>query len=212
MRRRFSASGEETAIRAAVLVAAGPFGVSEEEQVYLLAAARNADILIGVDGGALHLLACGLVPHVVTGDFDSLSENARVSLSGDGVQIVPTPDQDYTDLDKALRYAITVCAAEEITVFGALGRRLDHTYAALSALVKHGRQAQIRLVDSIGETCLVNETLTLTREQALSGLPLPGRVLSLISLGRVEGIWTSGVRWPLSGETLAPAFATARRT
>ncbi|MFO3796054.1 MAG: thiamine diphosphokinase, partial [Anaerolineales bacterium] len=34
---------------------------------------QEGDILIGADGGTRHLLALGLSPHAVIGDFDSLS-------------------------------------------------------------------------------------------------------------------------------------------
>jgi thiamine pyrophosphokinase len=107
-------------------------------------------------------------------------------------------------LDKALDYARNGLDAQHIRVFGATGGRLDHTYSALSALLKRGRhdstrpKADIRLVDDVGETLVVNDTLTLT------GPDLPGRTLSLMALGPVSGIWTTGVRWPLFGESLAP--------
>lgn len=152
----------------------------------------------GVDGGAQRLQEMGLIPDFVSGDFDSLTEDARAALAAAGAEIVPTPDQNFTDLDKALAYATESLGAREVFVWGATGGRLDHTCANLSALIKHGRRADIRLVDDIGETRLVNG------EAHLSGPELIGRTLSLIALGPVEGIWSEGVRWPLRGEGLAP--------
>lgn len=181
---------------AAVLLAAGPLVDAER----LRARVRDGGWLIGVDGGAAALWEQGLIPHIVTGDFDSLSEAARADLAAAGARIVPTPDQEYTDLDKALAYTLDVLGARRVAVFGATGGRLDHTFAALSALVKYGRRADVRLVDDVGETRLVHGRMRLT------GDDLVGRVLSLIALGPVEGIHSRGVRWPLQGESLAPGI------
>lgn len=184
------------AAQSAVVVANGPLpdGVGER----LLTDARAADLLIGVDGGARHLRALGLRPHVITGDFDSLSESERATFAAEGVALVPTPDQDYTDLDKALTYTIAERGARRVRIYAATGGRLDHLYSVLSALVKHGRQADVRLVDDVGETWRARST------DVLSGPTLPGRTLSLMALGPVTGITLSGVRWPLSDDTLAP--------
>ena len=180
----------------AVLLANGP--LSQAAVPRLRAQAAAARWLVGVDGGAAGLLALGLVPHIVTGDFDSLGVETRETLSRAGARIVPTPDQNYTDLDKAIDYSIQTLGARDFAVFGATGGRLDHTYSVLSALIKHGRAASIRLIDEFGETSLVHRAFVRT------GPDLPGRILSLLALGRVEGVTTTGVRWPLHGETLAP--------
>ena len=164
----------------------------------LKAASAVADAVIGVDGGTRHLLRCGVTPDVVTGDFDSLTGEEIAALQERGVQIVPTPDQNYTDFDKALTFAEEELNADSIRVFGASGGRLDHLYSNLSALIKHGRRAEARLVDETGETWL------LKAENVLVGTDLPGRTLSLLAFGPVTGITTSGLRWPLTNEFLAP--------
>lgn len=161
-------------------------------------AAQSADLLVGVDGGARTLLRHGLIPHIVTGDGDSLSEQEREALLAAGAQLVPTPDQDYTDLDKALTYVIEAHGATQLTVFGATGGRLDHSYSVFSALLKHGRRVRVQLVD---ETA---------RYEAVQGHwhcaepELVGRTLSLLAFGRVEGVTTTGLRWPLTDDWLAP--------
>lgn len=159
---------------------------------------NSETVLVAVDGGGRHLLRLGIDPNFVTGDFDSLSEPERTLLSARGATLVPTPDQDYTDLDKALAWIRTTLAPETITVFGATGGRLDHLYSVLSTLVRHGSGTDIRLVDEIGETFVV------AGERIWEGDDLPGRTVSLMALGPVENVVTRGLRWPLHGETLAP--------
>jgi thiamine pyrophosphokinase len=179
-----------------VLVANGPF--EEIPWKRLTAAAPAAAAVVGIDGGARSLLRLGLDPTHVTGDFDSLTEEERVGLAARGSQIIPTPDQDYTDLDKALRFVFEELDATSAHIYGATGGRLDHLYSVLSALIKYGRERDVRLVDTVGETFYLRGSLELI------GPDLPGRTLSLLALGPVEGVTTTGLRWPLANESLAP--------
>ena len=158
-------------------------------------------VVVGVDGGAARLQRFGILPHVVTGDFDSLTKDDVTRLRTSGATIVPTPDQDYTDFDKALTYVRETYPGAAIAVFGAVGGRLDHTVSVLSAVIKHGvfGGADIRLIDAVGETRPVRGG-----ERIYTGDDLPGRVVSLLALGTVRGVTLSGVRWALNNETLAP--------
>lgn len=180
----------------AILVANG--ALDDDAAGRLRAALAETHTLVGIDGGCRHLLRLGIAPQIVTGDFDSLSVGERELLAGQGARLVETPDQNYTDLDKALAFARGTLGATRLRVFGATGGRLDHLYSVLSTLVKHGRGADVRLVDGLGETFLVDGACTLT------GDDLPGRTLSLMAMGPVEGIVATGLRWPLDDESLAP--------
>jgi thiamine pyrophosphokinase len=179
-----------------VLVAGAP--LPEAAALHLRAAAAQARLLVGIDGGARTLAQLGFVPHVVTGDFDTLTPAEIDAFAADGARIVPTPDQDYTDFDKAVTYVREVLGIDAMTVFGATGGRADHAYSVLSALIKHGPHARIELIDHEARTFFVPGVVTLT------GDDLPGRTLSLLAFGTVEGITTTGVKWPLSGESLTP--------
>ena len=161
---------------------------------------QSADVLIGVDGGARTLLRYALAPQIVTGDGDSLSYDERAALAEAGARLIPTPDQDYTDLDKALAYVIETYCPTKLTIFGATGGRLDHTYSVFSALIKHGKRAKIQLVDETASYELV------VGSWQCWGEDLPGRTLSLLAFGRVEEITLTGVRWPLTNDWLAPGL------
>ncbi|MBC7806405.1 MAG: thiamine diphosphokinase [Akkermansiaceae bacterium] len=164
-------------------------------------ARRPFTLFVGVDGGASRLSALGVLPHVVTGDFDSLTDADLARFESQNVTVVPTPDQDYTDLDKALTYVRSISTDAPIEIFGAVGGRLDHTYSVLSSVIKHGvlAGADIRLVDGIGETRPVRGG-----ELVLQGDRLPGRIMSLLTFGIVREVTVTGVRWGLNGATLAP--------
>ncbi|MFO7531157.1 MAG: hypothetical protein R6W93_01760, partial [Candidatus Limnocylindrales bacterium] len=71
----------------------------------LAALARPGDraLLIAADGGAAHVLAAGLVPDVVVGDFDSLADADRARLEELGVELRVAPrDKDQSDMELCL--------------------------------------------------------------------------------------------------------------
>jgi len=63
---------------------------------------RPGDVLYAVDGGTRHALALGLMPSVVIGDLDSLTQDDRQCLDAGGVEIQQYPrNNDKTDLELA---------------------------------------------------------------------------------------------------------------
>lgn len=103
---------------------------------------RPHDFIIGVDRAAYWLLSRGVTPAVAIGDFDSTTKEEFASITK-SIKIVKTykQEKDFTDMELAIRYAKKIHPKETI-VFGATGRRLDHTLANLHLL-----ESQI-LIDS----------------------------------------------------------------
>lgn len=147
----------------------------------------RARLVVAADGGADHALAVGIQPHVVIGDLDSVTANARRQLIG--TQFVHDTDPDTTDLEKALNYCLSR-GATEITVLCAGGGRADHALGNLSLLVKLGRTATIRFLDDQFAISLVNG------RAAIDGPA--GTVVSLIAIGECTGVTTHGLRWELT--------------
>ncbi len=159
---------------------------------------RTDDQIIAADGGARHCQRAGLLPQVVIGDFDSLSAAELMALESAGAQILRYPERkDFTDLELALQYAVSVGVSEAL-LFGALGDRWDQTLANLLLPAAPGLQSlQIRLVDGRQEISLLRPGAPL----AIQGKV--GETVSLIPLGGdVQGITTSGLEYALHGETL----------
>ena len=176
-----------------ILVAGGPLSAASAE----LLRRESADFWVGVDGGARHFVILNRLPDCITGDFDTLTESEIEDFKGQGVQVVPTPDQDYTDIDKAIDVAISTHDATHIRIFGATGGQTDHFSSVLSALIKYQYKAHIRLIDEYGEVWVAKHF------EELRGETLVGRLFSLIAMGEVTGITTTGLEWPLNHETLA---------
>ena len=104
-----------------------------EETAYYVGWAAAADLVVGADGGARFLLAAGVSPDLVVGDFDSLAAARVAELEAAGVELVRHPvRKDQTDgelaVDEARRRG-----AGELVLAGALGA-LDHTLGHLAVL------------------------------------------------------------------------------
>lgn len=162
------------------------------------AAVQPTDTIIAADGGAEHCRALGVLPHILIGDFDSLSPPDLATLEAAGTRIIRHPARkDQTDLELALDYALAE-GADDVIILGALGGRWDQTLAnvlllALPALAS----ARIRLLDGNQEIGLLRGPGKLT----LAGNA--GDTVSLIPIGGdARGITTSGLEYPLHGETL----------
>ncbi len=66
------------------------------------------DYRIAVDGGLRHLRGLGLQPHLLVGDFDSISAAELESCREEGAEVLRYPSQkDQTDLELALDAALT---------------------------------------------------------------------------------------------------------
>jgi len=160
-------------------------------------------LIIAADGGARLALACGLTPHLVVGDMDSLSEDDLADLRAHGAIIQRvTAEKDETDLELALLAAAERGAAW-VRVLGAAGGRLDQTLAnALLLTLDALTGRDVRLVAGQQTLWLIGPG-----EHALDGAP--GDTISLIPLGGdARGVRTEGLRYPLRGETLR--FGPAR--
>ncbi|HEY3331151.1 MAG TPA: thiamine diphosphokinase [Capsulimonadaceae bacterium] len=155
----------------------------------LRSAISDAEYVVAVDGGANGLHSLGLTAHAVLGDFDSV-----IPGSLPAVPRISAADQDYTDLDKAVQILIDK-GASTITMTGVTGDRLDHTFGALCVLAKYGRRIPITLLDEVATGRLVVKNFIMKATI--------GQTISLLPLGIVQGVTTTGLRWPLHDDLLA---------
>ena len=151
-------------------------------------AMQRAPRLVAADSGADRLLALGLKPEAVIGDFDSISAAAQAALGPE--RLHPIAEQDTTDFDKALRSI----AAPFVLALGFDGARMDHGLAVLNALVRHRDRACV-VVGAKDVVFHVPPALDLALKV--------GDRLSLFPMGAVQG-WSEGLRWPIEGLAFAP--------
>lgn len=158
---------------------------------------RPDDYLIGADGGTAHILALGLVPDVIVGDLDSLNANILDAQRERGAIVEEHPRRkDQTDLELAIARAVRD-GADEILLLGAMGGRLDQTFANLLVLARSDWPVAIALADGrqIARVLRGKGALTLTGQ--------PGAIVSAIPLSeQVTGITYRGLEYPLHNATL----------
>ena len=87
----------------------------------------KSEVWLGVDRGALRLLADNIYPQLAVGDFDSvnITEHAKILAQLADVRQVK-PEKDETDFELALKIALNEFEFDELHVYGATGGRLDH--------------------------------------------------------------------------------------
>ena len=172
----------------AVIIANGNI----KNQNYFSKIIKQADLIICADGGANHLKKMGILPHVIIGDFDSLSPQNKIFFEKNNLKIIKhSSDKDATDTELAADFAIEQ-NYNDITFIGVTGTRLDHTIANIFLLKKMAAfKKKCRIIDDNNEIFLVTDKITLTREK--------NSFVSIIPLTeKVEGITTSGLKYPLT--------------
>lgn len=162
--------------------------------------AAESDLLIATDGAAHIAAGIGLVPTILSGDFDSVSlEIARKEFPN--IEIVPTPDQGMTDMEKALILARSR-GADTIAVIGATGSRIDHTIANLLLPLVYGADGSVELLDSGSR--LFALAANDGQGAAVEIATWPGDTVSLITPNAPATVSIDGVRWPVEHGQLAP--------
>jgi len=94
---------------------------------------RRGRFTIVLDGAAEAVRKQGWLPHMVAGDFDDVSPSTLRYFEKKGVAILHTPDQDFTDLEKAIAWCV-LRDCESIWIAQAFGGRVDHSFVNLSLL------------------------------------------------------------------------------
>lgn len=160
------------------------------------AALTSADIVLAADNGAATALTHGHTPAIVVGDFDSLSLPIERLETLGSTFVRAQVEKDETDTELAIQIALQR-GADTITLLGAIGgARFDHTVANILLLAGFDT-IPIRIVDGPSTCWLLrgpgNTLIHGHFEDLLSLLPLTGDA---------TGVKTTGLYYPLTGETL----------
>lgn len=146
----------------------------------------QADLVICTDGASRWAAKAGCTPHVIIGDMDSCRKPGECEIVDCGAH----DQQENTDSEKALLLALER-GADEITLLGATGRRLDHTLGNVWLVARYHDRAEIALVDDHGKLMVVSEQLVVDAEA--------GQLVSLLALTPDVVVDTYGLEWPLHG-------------
>ena len=162
-------------------------------------------LLVGCDGGTAHILALGLTPHVVIGDFDSISPKILRALTGKPVEYIRYPtDKLFTDSDLGITLAAER-GCKEIILAGVRGTATDHFVGNLFMLAKKKfASLDIKIIEGREEILLVRTRIRIKGSK--------GDDLSLIAIGRdARGVSTKGLFYLLKNAVLQSGTAQGIR-
>ena len=154
--------------------------------------ARRALKIIAADRGYHSAVESGLRPDVLTGDFDSIgSVPEKPPFS-----VIPAPEQDATDFEKALRQVPEDC--RELEILGGTGLRSDHFLTNL--LIAAGQPEEMSVV-------FHDDTQSIYRVTPASPVSLKVQretIVSLIPFVHCTGLHTNGLHWNLQDAAMGP--------
>ena len=155
-------------------------------------------VIIAADGGLQHIRKMEMIPDVVIGDLDSVTDADLEWLKANSIEIIRYPaDKDETDLELAISFAVK-SKNSRIRIAGGAGGRTDQLLGNIFLLLQPELSGMdIKLDDGVEETFLIRSNTNIQGSH--------GDVVSLLPLnGSAVGITTSGLKYPLYGETLYP--------
>lgn len=135
----------------ALFVSGSPVGVSAP---LLKELAAQVDFILAVDGGAEQLVAADLVPDLLIGDFDSISQDTLARLKAEGVPMQSyNPYKNATDVELGVE-TLSTLGYKRLIATNVLGGRTDHALGSLGALAKAAHTCDMEVVvHDEHETC-----------------------------------------------------------
>lgn len=153
------------------------------------------DYVIAADRGFDSLMAYGVNPDLVVGDFDSLGHMPKHP------NVVQLPKaKDDTDMVFALRKGLEL-GYRRFVLLGGVGGRLDHTLGNLQILDWLTTQGAAGFLagEKIAATALRNGSITFPASMS-------GYLSVFCNSGTAEGVTLSNVKFPLDDYTMSGSF------
>lgn len=159
---------------------------------------QQAQHIIVLDGAMHRFKKTGYRADVLLGDFDRNEHHFEELKSVfPNIRIEHFPDQESTDLEKGIHYAIR-SGFNQIVILWATGRRSDHGFTNIANLVRYPEHLGIMIRDDYSSIYLLPKNFRQWYPQKT--------ILSLIPIGKVNGITTGNLRYPLNDESLELGF------
>ena len=156
-------------------------------------------LVIVLDSAIERVLELGIKVDVLLGDFDRGFDPEVYKTKQYPIEIVHTPDQDKTDLEKAFDYLIQR-QIPAVNVVWATGKRADHTITNLTNIVRYRNSIKIVILDDHSKIFLLPNKF---EKWYTAGTPI-----SLIPIGIVNGIHSENLVYPLENDTLTIGYRT----
>lgn len=150
-------------------------------------------VVVVLDEAFLKVASLGIKVDYWLGDFDKIDPAAHLQeVQQDHVEIVETPDQNKTDLEKAIDF-LEKKGSTEINILWADGRRVDHALANFSTLAKY-EHLKLVMWNDWSKAYIIPHRFEKWLEK--------DAIVSLIPMPEAQDVVTEGLFYPLSGEAL----------
>ncbi len=156
-------------------------------------------LVIVLDSAIERVLDLGIRVDVLLGDFDRGFDANYYKESQYPIEIVHTPNQDKTDLEKAFEYLIEK-GHKAANVIWATGKRADHTITNITNCVRYKNQLKIVILDDHSKIFLLPKKFEKWYPKHTT--------LSLIPVGTVTDISSKNLFYPLNNDTLTIGYRT----
>lgn len=156
-------------------------------------------IVVVLDNAIERVLQLDIKVDVLLGDFDGDFNPEIYKEKQYPLEIVTTPNQDKTDLEKAFDYLIDK-GHKAVNVVWATGRRADHTITNITNIVAYRNKLKIVILDDHSKIFLLPNKF---EKWYTANTPI-----SLIPIGKVSGITTHNLFYPLQNEELTIGYRT----
>jgi thiamine pyrophosphokinase len=153
--------------------------------------------IIVLDSAIDRVLQLDIKVDVLLGDFDRDFDAYSYKEKQYPIEIVPTPNQNKTDLEKAFDYLIEK-GHKAVNVVWATGKRADHAIANLTSIVNYRNLLKIVILDDYSKIFLLPNKF----EKWYS----KDTILSLIPVGKVSNISTKNLFYPLQNDDLMMGY------
>ena len=156
-------------------------------------------LVVVLDSAIERAIKLGIKVDVLLGDFDRGFDPQEFIKSQHPIEIVHTPDQEKTDLEKAFDYLIAR-KIPAVNVVWATGKRADHTITNLTNIIRYRNKLQIVILDDHSKVFMLSRNFQ-------KWYPAKTNI-SLIPIGIVSGITSKNLVYELENDTLTIGYRT----
>jgi thiamine pyrophosphokinase len=150
-------------------------------------------IVMVLDGAIDRVIPLGIKIDILAGDFDRNKDPREILNYQNSVEIVHTPDQNKTDLEKGIEYLMKE-GYSAVNIVWATGKRSDHFINNIAILARYQANITMTMLDDFSKIYPI-----------FSGFKkfyAANTNISLIPLNKVEGLVTSNLVWNCNDLTI----------
>lgn len=156
-------------------------------------------LVVVLDSAIERVMELDIKVDILLGDFDRNFNPELYKTKQFPIEIIHTPDQDKTDLEKAFDYLISRNITA-VNVVWATGKRADHTITNITNIIRYRDTLKIVILDDHCKIFLLPKKF---EKWYPANTPI-----SLIPIGHVTGIQSTNLFYPLQGDSLTLGLRT----